>query len=629
MQRLILLSLLVGLFFPLSAQRGKTPKEPAKASGKAAALEYRIDPPFWWTGMKHAELELLLFQPGGAKQEASLNYPGVVILEQGIAENPKYRFIRLRIDPSALPGTLDLVFGAGPQQFKIPYALKAREIRPNQHVGTTTADFIYLAMPDRFSNGDPSNDVIAGMQETRLSRDSMFWRHGGDLLGVRNHLDYLADLGVTALWLNPVLENNEPEASYHGYAITDHYKVDPRFGTNEDFKNLVAEAHAKGIKSVLDVVYNHVGDQHYLYKDLPWQAWIHRFPEGYVRTSYRSTVWMDPYASEIDKKTMSDGWFDRRMPDLDQTDPHLAAYLIQNSIWWIEYADLDCFRIDTYAYPDQVFMSNLCSALLKEYPRFGIFGETWVQGPAVQTWFHANNINIERQSTLPGVTDFQLYFAINEALSREQGWTEGAARLYHVMADDYLHADPFRNVIFFDNHDISRFYSVVGEDFRKYKMGVAWLMTTRGTPQLYYGTEILMKNFANPDGKVRDDFPGGWPKDKANKFTAEGRTKQEQEAFEYVRRFAQWRKESRAVHFGRTTQFVPENGVYTYARRGKGQSVLVILNFSEKGNKVDMARFAECYGEATQGVDVATQQTFALSGKLDMAPWSVLVLDLR
>ena len=626
MQKTLILCLLLVLSASLPAQGGKTPK----ASGKAATLDYRIDPPFWWVGMKNEELELLLFMPTGAQREARLNFPGVEILDQGLADNPKYRYIRLYIAPTVVAESqLKFTFGDGPQQFVIPYDLKLREQRPGAHVGTTTADLIYLAMPDRFSNGDPSNDVVAGMAETGLNRDSMFWRHGGDLQGVQNKLDYLADLGVTALWLNPILENNQPQASYHGYATTDHYKVDPRFGTNEQFKALVAAGHAKGIKSVLDVIYNHIGDRHHLYTELPWQAWIHRWPQGYQRTSYRAPTLMDPYASEIDRKIMTDGWFDHHMPDLDQTDRHLATYLIQNSIWWIEYADLDAFRIDTYAYPDQVFMDSLCGAVLREYPRFGIFGETWVQGPAVQGWFHTNNVRVERPSLLPGVTDFQLYFAINEALQREQGWTEGAARLYHVMADDYLHADPFRNVIFLDNHDISRFYSMVGEDLRKYKMGIAWLMTTRGTPQLYYGTEILMKNYADPDGKVREDFPGGWPADKVDKFSEAGRSKKEQEAFAYVRRFAQWRKQSRAVHVGRTTQFVPENGVYTYARRGKGQAVLVLMNCSEKVHTVDMARFAECYGEATQGTDVATQQVVPLAGKLEMAPWTALVLDLK
>jgi neopullulanase len=625
MQKSLFLCLLLALATTLPAQRGKTPK----AEGKAAALDHRIDPPFWWTGMKNTKLELLLYMPAGAKWEASLNYPGVEILEQGPADHPNYRYITLDISAAAQPGTLNFVFGAGKQQFTLPYSLQARAQRPGAHVGTTTADLIYLAMPDRFANGDPSNDIVAGMEETGLNRDSMFWRHGGDLKGVENKLDYLVDLGVTALWLNPVLENNQPKASYHGYAITDFYKVDPRFGTNAQFKALVAAGHAKGLKSVLDVVYNHIGDRHHLYKELPWESWIHRWPQGYQRTNYRAPSLMDPYASEIDRKIMTDGWFDHHMPDLDQTDRHLAAYLIQNSIWWIEYADLDAFRIDTYAYPDQVFMDSLCGAVLREYPRFGIFAETWVQGPAVQGWFHANNIRVERPSLLPGVTDFQLYFAINEALQREQGWTEGAARLYHVMADDYLHADPFRNVIFLDNHDISRFYSMVGEDLRKFKMGIAWLMTTRGTPQLYYGTEILMKNYADPDGKVRGDFPGGWPTDKVDKFSAAGRNAKEQEAFDYVKRFGQWRKQSRAVHVGRTTQFVPENGVYTYVRRGKGQTVMVIMNCSEKANSVDMARFAECYGEAKQGTDVATQQVVPLAGKLEMQPWTALVLDLK
>ena len=619
MRRLLVVLMVLGMGLSLMGQK----------KGKAAQLEYRFDPPFWWTGMAYSRVELLLRQPSGANAVARLSYPGVKIVEQGQAENPRYRYIILDIDATAQPGVLNFQMGEGPQSYALPYTLKAREKRAGFPGGLTTADFIYLAMPDRFSNGDPSNDVIKGMNEVRLSRDSMFWRHGGDLRGVMNHLDYIDDLGVTALWLNPVLENNQPEASYHGYAATDVYKVDPRFGTNEEFKALTEACHRRGMKMVMDVVYNHWGDHHHLYLDLPWASWIHRFPEGYVKTSYRAPALMDPYASEADRKIMSDGWFDRRMPDLNQKDPHLAEYLIQNSIWWIEYAGLDGFRIDTYAYPDLVFMGKLLRRIFMEYQTFGVFGETWVDGAPVQVYFHENKIEQDIQSALPGVTDFQLYFAMNEALNKEQGWTEGASRLYLALGADYVHANPMRNVVFLDNHDVSRFYSVVGEDYRKFKMGIAWLLTVRGIPQMYYGTEILMKNFANPDGKVRDDFPGGWAGDKANKFVAEGRTKAEQDAYQYVRTLAKWRKTSNAVQTGRTTQFVPENGVYVYFRRGMGTTVMVMLNFSGKGNVVDMGRFKECYGTAVRGVDVVTKEGLDLKGKVDMEPWSVWILELE
>jgi glycosidase len=509
----------------------------------------------------------------------------------------------------------------------IPYELKARVNRPGWPSGLSQSDLIYLLMPDRFSNGDPSNDVVQGMKQTGINRDSMFWRHGGDLKGVMNHLDYLQDLGITALWINPVLENDQPKESYHGYAITDHYRVDRRFGDNELFRQLSENCGKKGIKMVMDVVYNHVGNEHYLYKKLPWQNWIHAQPEGFQRTSYRAPVLTDPYASEADKRIMTDGWFDKHMPDLNQKDPHLAAYLIQNSIWWIEYAGLDAFRIDTYAYPDLAFMKDLLARIFKEYPKFSVFGETWVDGAPVQVFFHQNKIDAEFKSNLPGVTDFQLYYGIQEALTKEMGWTEGVARLYHTMATDYLHADPTQNVVFLDNHDISRFFSVVNEDFRKYKMALVWLMTVRGIPQLYYGNEILMKNYANPDGRVREDFPGGWAGDKVNLFDANNRKGDVAEVHALISKLARWRKASPVIKEGKTTQFVPDKGVYVYSRRANGQAILVVMNCSEKANKVGMKRYEECFNGKTQAKDVLNDRAISLGQDLEMEPWSVVLME--
>ncbi|MEL7532984.1 MAG: glycoside hydrolase family 13 protein [Bacteroidota bacterium] len=589
----------------------------------------RVEPPFWWTGMANENLQLLVYGPNIATQKASITYPGVQLMSMQRVANPNYLFLNLQISHEAKAGLVPIVFQQGEQAFAIQYELKARESQDNRIQGVTSEDFIYLLMPDRFANGNPDNDAIEGMEQAESSRTQQYGRHGGDLQGVADHLDYFQELGVTALWLNPILENNQPEESYHGYAMTDHYRVDPRFGNNQDFKALVDACHQRGIKIVWDVVHNHVGNYHWFIKDLPDPSWVNQWDE-YTPTSYRAPTLMDPYASEKDKELMQNGWFDHHMPDLNQKNPLVANYLTQNNIWWIEYAGLDGLRVDTYAYPDQAFMADWAKEVLNEYPQLGMFGETWVHGIPVQAWFTEKN-GWKADSYLPATTDFQLYYAINDALSQPFGWTEGLARLYYTLAQDFVYEDPMKKVVFLDNHDLGRFYSMAGEDFGKYQMGITFLLTTRGIPQLYYGTEVLMKNHwdGNNHDKVREEFPGGWEGDKADKFSRTGRTEQEQQAFETVKTLANFRKGSSAIKTGKLMQFVPENGVYVYFRYDEQQTVMVILNQNDSQQEVDFSRFSERLVGFSKAIDVLGAEQVEDLSKLKVSATSATVLLLQ
>lgn len=592
----------------------------------------RIDPPFWWVGMQNSTLELLIKGSNleGVEQIVLTSDSADVQLKEFEAyPNPHYLRVVLEISPTAKAGTVTMEMTKEGKKYPIEYQLRKRHVKPEDMVGLNSSDFIYLVMPDRFANGDPSNDKVGGMNENKINRDSSKSRHGGDLQGIIDNLSYISSLGVTALWLNPVQENDEPKESYHGYAITDHYRIDPRLGDNELYRKLSEECKRLRIRLLMDVVYNHWGDQHYLHTDMPDPDWVHKW-SSFTRTTYRAPTLMDPYAAESDREVFSNGWFDHHMPDLNQKSPHLATYLIQNSIWWIEYAALEGFRIDTYAYSDQEFMNELIAAILKEYPNFGLFGETWVHGNSVQGFFAENaGLHPQHKSLLPAVTDFQHYYAINEALSREQGWTEGAARLYFTLAKDFIYRNPNKNVIFLDNHDLSRFYSMVGENMNKFKMGVAWLMTMRGIPMLFYGSEILMTNFADPDSKVRTDFPGGWSKDKYNKFESGARTRRENQAFNYIRKLAKWRRNNEVIHNGGLTQFVPEKGLYVYFRYNEKKTVMVALNFSKEKNLLEVDRYHERLWAFTSGKDVITNQKVLLTEDLPLEPWTVLILEFE
>ncbi|MGI4021197.1 MAG: glycoside hydrolase family 13 protein [Janthinobacterium lividum] len=590
----------------------------------------RVEPMFWWTGMKNPKLQLIVHGKNIAARTVKLNYPGVQLAEVHKVENPNYLFLDLEIAASAKSGSFPIVFlASGQSDLQFKYELKTRNLAANRAQGVTSKDLIYLLMPDRFSNGDKSNDVVKDLAESTLNRDSIYHRHGGDIQGLMNHLDYLKDLGVTAVWMTPEIENDQPHASYHGYAVTDYYKIDPRFGINELYKAYVEKCHSMGLKVIKDLVHNHIGTESWLIKDMPMKDWVHQWPK-YTNSNFRDAAVMDPHASFIDKKVMLDGWFDHSMADVNQTNPYVQNYLTQNHIWWVEYAGIDGFRLDTYPYNDAEYMADWAKKVKAEFPKFSIYGETLVWSVANQAYFtQGNTVNRGFDTQLPGVTDGQIKDAINEALNGKSGWTDGVNRLYSVLAQDFMYQDATRNVTFLDNHDMSRFYSVVNEDFNKYKAGMALLLTIRGIPQMYYGDEILMKNFSNPDGLVRLDFPGGWAGDKVNKFVASGRTEKENEAFNFVRKLANYRKNTTALQTGKLMQYIPQDGVYVFFRYDQQKTVMVAYNGNDKSTAVTTDRFAERIAGFTKALNVMSGEQINTINNLNLPAKSITILELK
>lgn len=596
----------------------------------------RVEPPFWFTGMAHPELEVLIYDQNIKDYEVSLtNATGVKLLQVYQVENPNYLFVNLEIGPGAKPGMFNIVLKKGSDTKTYPY-----ELRPHskpQSAPTTSrgnpklnaSDLIYLVMPDRFSNGDPSNDSYPDMNQVGVNRQKMYFRHGGDIQGVMNHFDYFTELGVTALWLNPVMENDQPYESYHGYAVTDFYNVDKRFGSNELYKKFVDECHKRGIKVVMDIIFNHCGDQHWFIKDLPSEDWIHQWAE-HTRPVYRGTINTDPYKSAIDQERVANGWFDNHMPDLNQQNPRLANYLIQNTIWWAAYTGQDAYRIDTYYYPDQKFTSIWAKRMEEEFPGIGMFGEIWVENVSTLAYYTQNNgLSKEFNYHLPQAKDFPLSFALTDALTQKNEWLTGAVRLYMTLSQDFLYEDPYRNVLFLDNHDLSRFYSTMNEDVDKLKAGYTFMMTTRGIPSLYYGTEILLTGYTNPDGKVRQDFPGGWTGDSVNKFTAAGRTPKENEAFNYFKKMANYRKANPVLHDGKLTQFVPEDGIYVYFRHNSNKTVMCIMNCNDTPKTVATKRYEERMLGFTKAKNIITDEVLNSLGNIQVGRYTTLVLELQ
>jgi len=595
-------------------------------------VEARIDPPNWWVGMAHRRVELMIHDRNIGSYDVAINeYEGVEIVQVSRVENPNYLFVELDIGPGTQAGTLQITLSKD-REYKIyNYELLERNRDPQRIQGLDPSDFIYLIMPDRFANGDSGNDSFEDMNQVGTNREKIFFRHGGDLLGVMEHLDYLEDLGVTAIWLNPVLENNQPYDSYHGYAVTDHYKIDKRLGTNAQYQQLVNLAHERGIKIVMDIIHNHMGDQHYLFQDLPSKDFIHQFEE-YTRSNFRIPSLLDPYAAESDVRQFNDGWFDNHMPDLNQQNPHVAIFLIQNNIWWLEFSGQDSYRVDTYPYPDQRFMTYWVERILKEYPHLGMFGETWVQGPAIQAWFtKGHRLNEDAPLLdLPGVTDFQMHYAMLEAVTQPQSWENGISRVYLTLAQDYLYENPYQNVIFLDNHDLSRFFAIVEKDMNRFKSGITLLFTLRGIPMLYYGTEILLSGSGGMFGEGgRQDFLGGWEEDEVNKFKAEGRTEEEQEAFEYVRALANYRKNTPALQTGKMTQYVPENGIYVFFRYDTEKTVMVVTNTNDEAVRVSTERYAEMLQGYSQARNVVSGEQVKNLSEIELTEHSAVVLELE
>jgi len=572
----------------------------------------RIDPPNWFSNMNNPNFELLFYTFDNENLTISLDaksqsYAQIISVEKSKLNN--YYFVQVSLKSQPKDNVIffqiekDGLFGTSVH----PYYIYPKSAKPQ---GLSQKDAMYLVFPDRFANGQIENDSIPkyfqGAQRAELKG-----RRGGDIQGISDHLEYISDLGFTALWINPLVENNEKRDSYHGYATTDSYLIDPRFGTLNQLQDLTEDMRKMKIKHVWDVVYNHWGDQHQLYREMPDSNWFHWFP-SYTKTNYRAETMMDPYASEYDKNLMANGWFDRHMPDLNQQDHHLSTYLIQNSIWWIEMGKIDAFRIDTYSYPDQLFMSKLNAAVKKEYPNFFLFGETWVQGSAVQAWFpEGQKVHQSFDSQLDGVTDFQLFFAITKGLTEPFGWEEGLRRIELDLAHDHLYAHPENLVTFLDNHDLARIYSVFNKDLEKWKMAHAMLLTLRGIPCIYYGTEILMTGFCDPDAHVREEFPGGWSDHRVNAFEKKGRTEIQNEAFNFLQSLLNYRKKNEWLATSKLTQFVPNDNTYAYARKsadGK-KTLLCIYNLNEKAFDFPMESLKEITLQSSKGKNILTGET--------------------
>jgi glycosidase len=592
----------------------------------------RVEPMSWWVGMHNPKLQLLVHGDQIASSTVQIKYPGVSVVKINKVENPNYLFIDLEISKDAKAGKFPIAFTQqGKKSLTYTYELKNRDTTPGRIQAVTSKDLIYLLMPDRFSNGDPSNDVVKGLQETKLNRDSMYYRHGGDIQGVINHLNYFKELGVTTIWMTPEIENDMKHASYHGYAATDNYKIDPRYGTNALYKTYVEQAHAKGLKVIKDIVHNHIGTGHYTFKDLPMKDWLNQWPE-FTQSNYRDQPVMDIHASAADKKRMQDGWFVTSMPDLNHRNIYVQNYLTQNHIWWIEYAGIDGLRLDTYPYNEGEYMADWALKVKAEFPTLSIFGETLVNSAAAQAYFTGGNtVNRGMDTNLPGITDAVMKDAIYDALNGKSGWVDGIFKLYATVAQDFLYKDVTQNVVFMDNHDMSRFYSMVKEDFNKYKSGMAMLLTLRGIPQVYYGTEILMKNYSNPDGLVRSDFPGGWKGDKSTKFSKAGRTAQENLAFDFMSKLANYRKQSDALTTGKMMQYIPENDMYIYFRYtdDNTKTVMVIVNPDAKIKDLKTERFSERILQSTTATNIITGEKISNIKNITIPASSTLVLELN
>ncbi|NWJ51681.1 MAG: glycoside hydrolase family 13 protein [Bacteroidetes bacterium] len=616
MKRFTLLFLLI--LFVMNVSMGQTP----------STIE-RIEPAFWWVGMKNPEVQLMVHGKDIAAFVPSIKVNGVVISKIEKVDNPNYLFITLNISAKASTGKFNISFKKGNDILVYVYELKERRKNSALRKSFTAQDVIYLLMPDRFSNGNPANDNIASLGDS-VNRNKPNSRHGGDIAGIENHLDYFTDLGVTALWINPLLENKMKVLSYHGYAITDFYNVDARFGNNDDYVRLSAKAHAKGLKMIMDMIFNHCGTGHFWMNDMPEKNWFHQWPE-FTRSNFRSTILNDPYATKADADQMTDGWFDTVMPDFNQQNPRVANYLIQNSIWWIEVADLDGIRMDTYPYSNKDFLARWCKDVLYEYPNFNMVGETWTStAPNISYWQANSKLGNGYNSHLPSVMDFPLMYAINQAFDEAEGWDTGLNKIYGVLTQDFVYPDPMNLLIFADNHDLSRFYKAKGDSLDRYKLAMTFLLTTRGIPQIYYGTEILMSgDKSQGDGRLRNDFPGGWAGDKVNAFTAEGRTKAQNEAFTYTSNLLKWRQHSEAVGRGKLIHYVPEDGVYVYARYTDKERVIVVLNNSTLPKNIKLDRYKEVFSDAKSFYDVLNNSDITLYKQLKIASRSAVVLVVK
>ena len=591
-----------------------------------------VEPPYWWTGMANDTLQIMLSGPRIGLTETSMKpYEGVSLIESVRLDSPNYLLLYLTVSDTAKPGVLDFTFSDGKKKAALRYELKERS-KAVKAQGFDASDVLYLIMPDRFARAGATTDAEAsrGLEyAVEVDRADLNARHGGNIAGMEQHLGYIDSLGVTAIWVNPVLENDMPGGSYHGYATTDYYRIDPRFGTNGQWRDFVGKAHDRGIKVVMDMIFNHTGVNHPWMKDMPSRDW-YNFPDSAVTTNFRLSTLHDPYVSDYDKKRTVDGWFVTAMPDLNQRNPHLRRYLSQNSIWWIEDSGIDGIRMDTYPYADERAMASWIDDVMAEYPGFNIVGECWYGNEGGEAyWQRGSKVNPNGDPRLPTVMDFVLSIKARDAFKGQTDRLEGLNTIYDHLALDYLFPDPTHILTFLDNHDTDRFLLEEPDDLGWWKQAITFLLTSRGIPQIYYGTELLMNGTraAGGDGNVRRDMPGGFPGDKTDAFTAAGRTDKQNEAFDFIQKLLQWRRGNEAIARGSLKHFMPENGLYVYQRRSGDKEVTVILNGNDSPVTTTMERTLEILPYGSQRRDMLTGETITISPEMTFSPRQILILE--
>lgn len=594
-----------------------------------------VEPAFWWKGMKNPELQILLHGKNIANQTIEIS-DGIKIKNVQKVENPNYVFVTINTDEINV--SKFKIFLKNGKKVISTYNYELKERKPNSanRDSYTSKDVFYLIMPDRFANGDEKNDSQPSVIE-KVNRTDRNGRHGGDLRGIINHLDYIKNLGATTVWLTPVCEDNEKNYSYHGYAQTDLYKIDARYGTNEEYKELSAKLKERNMKLVMDYVTNHWGISHWMIQDLPSKDWIHWFEDGkngFKRSNYRTTSQLDPYVSEKEKTLALNGWFDTTMPDINQSNPLVLQYLIQNAIWWIEYADLDGYRVDTYPYNEKEGMAKWAKAITDEYPKFNIVGETWMYNAAHISFWQKNSKIGEMQgynSYLPSVMDFMLYDAIPKAFQEDENWDKGMVRLYNSFVNDFLYPDTQNMMVFFENHDTERYNEVFNGNPEYYKLALTLISTIRGTPQIYYGSEIGMRGSKEKlgDGDIRRDFPGGWKGDTQNAFIPENQTKEQKEFYDFTQKILNWRKNKDVIHTGKTLHFVPQNGVYVYFRYNDKEKVMVVINKNDKPQTLDLNNYSEIIPNEIAVKEVISDTEFNINKNLEIKGKSSYIFEIK
>jgi glycosidase len=600
----------------------------------AIAQVKHIEPLNWWAGMKDPNLQLMVNGKGIGKTKVSISYPGITVINSIKGDSDNYLFINLVISSNIKPGKFLISFlNQGKVVEKVEYEIKSRPSLKNPLQGFNSSDVICLVTPDRFVNGDTTNDVVEGLKEKTINRSNQGARHGGDIRGMINSLDYFKKMGYTAIWPQPLLENDMPSYSYHGYAITDHYKVDPRFGTLNDYIELSEKAKSKGIKLIFDAVLNHIGSNHWWMQDLPFKDWLN-YPDTKTQTTHVRTVNQDANASAYDKDLMTRGWFVETMPDLNGSNPFVATYLIQNNVWWIETLQLGGIRLDTYGYSVKSLLNAWACRIMKEYPNFNLVGEEWSLNPLITSYWQVGKRNEDGYTGCLGSTmDFPLQSALIEALRQKDRniWGKGLNILYESLANDFIYAAPNKLLVFGDNHDMDRIYTQLGNDLELTKMAVTTLLTLRGIPQVYYGTEVLLENTMHlgDHGYIRADMPGGWNTDNVNAFETKSLNEDQVNMQAYMKKLLNWRKGSKAVTSGKTLHFAPFNDIYVYFRYAEGEKIMVIMNRNEKMATVDPKRFAEIIGANTKGIDIFSSSTIDITKLFEVPPKSTLVLEIK